>query len=73
MIADHARRLLARELFLSGRFLRHLARVQHVSRTVSLRFVGSQHTCVGVHAFVAVIYVVTFIDRRIAHLKSIVV
>jgi len=27
---------------------------------------------VGVHAFAAVIYVVTFIDRRIAHLKSIV-
>lgn len=72
MIADHAHRLLARELFLSGQFLHHLARIQHVSRTVSLRSAGSQHKSVGVHAFAAVIYVVTFIDRRIAHLKSIV-
>lgn len=73
MIADHGRRLLAQGLFLLGRSERHLTRVQLVSRTVSLRSAGSQHTCVGVHAFVAVIYVVTFIDRRIAHLKSIVV
>jgi len=71
-IVDHARRLLAQGLFLSGRFVRHLTRVQLVSRTVSLRPADSQHMSVGVHAFAAAIYVVTFIGLRIAILKSMV-